>query len=312
MIKVFNADNISINKRNGEVESFNIDKIHKMVERACDGLTGVSMSDVEMQAHLSFYDGITSKEIHRALIKSSADLIDEKHPNYQYVAGRLLNYDIRKAAWGGMTPPRLYDIVKKNVKDGYYTKELLELYDEEMWDRLDSVIDHDRDLKMSHIGVYEYLTKYAVRNRSLDEIEPKETPQITYMLVAALMRSDTKEFKDIKDYYNDISLQNISLPTPIMGGMRTPIKQYSSCVLIECDDTLDSIVATSGAIVKYIAKKAGIGIDASALRAEGSSVAGGTIKHTGVIPYFRLFESSVKSCCVSEDTWVEVITEEDE
>jgi ribonucleoside-diphosphate reductase alpha chain len=287
---------ITVIKRNGETETFNIDKIHAMVERACEGISGVSVSDVEIQAHLSFFDGITSLEIHRALIKAATDLITEQSPNYQIVAGRLLNYDIRKTAWGGMTPPRLYDHVKNMVKQNFYTKDLLDFYSEEMWDKMEIFVDHDRDLKMPHIAVKEYMTKYAIRDRSLDDIVPLETPQITYILVSALMCSDSKNLKDIKSYYDDVSNHNVSLPTPIMAGMRSPIKQFSSCVLIECDDNLNSITATSGAIVKYISKKAGIGIGASAIRAEGSKVGDGSIKHTGVIPYFRLFESSVKSC----------------
>jgi ribonucleoside-diphosphate reductase alpha chain len=294
--RVMSTDNISVLKRDGSTAPFNIEKIHKMVERACEDITGVSVSDVEMEAHLSFYDGITSVEIHRALTKAATNLISENSPNYQYVAGRLLTYDIRKTAWGGMNPPRLYDHVKRNVEAGFYTAELLELYSEEEWDKLDTVIDHDRDLRMAHIGVKEYLTKYAVRDRSLDDIVPIETPQFTYMIIAALMRSDSKEIKDIKSYYNDISMGNISLPTPIMAGMRTPTKQFSSCVLIECGDSLDSISASNAAIQKYVSKKAGIGVGASGIRAEGSGVAGNTVKHTGVIPFFRQFQSTTKSC----------------
>lgn len=294
--KVMNVDNINVVKRDGSLAPFDIDKIHKMVEIACDGITGVSVSDIEMGAHLSFFDGMKSYDIHQALIKAAANLITESTPNYQYVSGRLLTFDMRKTGWGGMKPPRLFDHVIKNVETGFYSDELLELYSEEEWDNLDGVIDHDRDLKMAYISVKEYITKYAVRDRSLNNVLPIETPQITYMLVAALMRSDTRKFKDIKSYYNDISLGNISIPTPIMAGMRTKIKQYSSCVLVECDDTLPSISKTNSAVQTYVAKKAGIGIGASAIRSVNSSVANGTIKHTGVIPYFRQFESTVKSC----------------
>ena len=294
--KVMNTENLKVTKRDGSIVPFDIDKIHKIVERACEGITGVSVSDVEMEARLSFYDKITSTEIHRSLTKAATDLITEHTPNYQYVAGRLLTYDLRKSAWGGMNPPRLYDHVKNMVETGFYTQELLEIYSEEFWDKLENVIDHDRDLRMTHIAVKEYMTKYAVRDRSLDEVHPLETPQITYMLIAALMRADSAKFKDIKSYYNDVSLHNISIPTPIMAGMRTPQKQFSSCVLIECDDTLPSIGETNKAIQAYVAKKAGIGVGASGIRAEGSSVAGGTIKHTGVFPYFKQFEGSVKSC----------------
>ena len=294
--KVVSVDNINVVKRDGTVAPFDIEKIHKMVELACENITGVSVSDIEMEAHLSFVDGITSIDIHRSLTKAAANLISENSPNYQYVAGRLLMFDIRKTAWGGMNPPRLYDHIVQNIKEGFYTSELLELYSEEDWDKMDAIIDHDRDLRMTHIGVKEYLTKYAVRDRSLKEVEPKETPQFTYMLISALMCGDTCAIRDIKSYYNDVSQGNISLPTPIMAGMRTNVKQFSSCVLIECDDTLKSIGASNTSIQQYIAKKAGIGVGASAIRAEGSSVANGTIKHTGVVPYFRQIQGTVKSC----------------
>lgn len=287
---------IVVQKRNGTSEPFNTEKVHLVIENACADLTGVSVSDVVMAARLTFFNGMTTKEIHHALTKAAADLISESAPNYQYVAGRLLNYDMRKMAWGGMNPPRLYDHIRKMVGLGLYTDELLTKYDEATWNKLNEIIDHSRDLKMSHIGVNEYMTKYSVRDRSLQGVIPLETPQISYMLIAAIMCSDTKDVRDIKSYYNDISNHNVSLPTPIMAGLRTPVKQFSSCVLIECEDTLDSIISTSGSIIKYVSKKAGIGIGASAIRAEGSKVGNGEIKHTGVIPFFRQFESSVKSC----------------
>lgn len=294
--RVTNTTDINVVKRDGTTELFDIDKIHKMVEIACENITGVFISDVEMEAGLSFYDSIATNDIHGSLIKAAANLISEKSPNYQYVAGRLLNFDIRKQAWGSIEPPRLFDHVTKLVNDGYYSPELLELYSEEDWDKMDAIIDHDRDLKMAYIGVKEYLTKYSVRDRSLDTIIPQETPQITYMLIAALMRSDTCNIKDVKSYYNDVSLGNISLPTPIMAGMRTTTKQFSSCVLIECDDTLDSIERTNVAVQEYISKKAGIGVGASSIRAVNSSVANKTINHTGVIPYFKQIQGTVKSC----------------
>lgn len=294
--KSLNFKDIVVQKRDGTTEPFNVEKIHRVIENACADITGVSVSDVVMAARLTFFSGMTTTEIHRALTKAAADLITENTPNYQYVAGRLLNYDMRKMAWGGMNPPKLFDHIKKMVDLGLYTDELLTKYDEDTWDKLNSFLDHSRDLKMSHIGVNEYMTKYSVRDRSLSEVVPMETPQITYMLIASIMCSDTRDVRDIKSYYNDISNHNISLPTPIMAGLRTQVKQFSSCVLIECEDDLDSIHSTSGAIIKYVSKKAGIGVGAAAIRAEGSKVGNGEIKHTGVIPFFRLFESSVKSC----------------
>jgi ribonucleoside-diphosphate reductase alpha chain len=289
--------NIYVIKRNGEKEILNLDKIHTILEKACAGITGVSVSDIEMKASLSFHDGIASKDIHGALIKSAADLITENTVNYQYVAGNLLNYEIRKQAWHGMEPPRLFDHVKAMISANYYDSEILSYYSEQDWDKIDDIIDHERDFNMTYIGVNEYMTKYAMRDRSSSEIKPLETPQLTYMMIAILSTLDTKKLKDVKSFYNDFSLWDISLPTPIMAGLRSPTKQFSSCTLISTDDTLKSITASSEAIALYASKKAGIGIDASRLRAEGSSVGREkAIKHTGVMPFFRTFESSLKSC----------------
>jgi ribonucleoside-diphosphate reductase alpha chain len=305
-----NVGNINVVKRDGSVAPFDIEKIHKMVELACENITGVSVSDIEMEAHLSFYDGITSRDIHGAITKSAANLISDQTPNYQYVAGRLLTFDIRKTAWGGMNPPRLFDHVRCKVEEGYYTPELLSLYSEEDWNNLDSVIDHDRDLRMTHIAVKEYLTKYSIRDRSQNDVIPQETPQFTYILIAALMCSDTCLVKDVKSYYNDVSFGNFSLPTPIMAGMRSTTKQFSSCVLIECDDTLKSIEHTNMAVQEYVSKKAGIGVGMSGVRSEGSSVANRTIKHTGVVPYFRQMQGTVKSCCLRPDMFVEILVDD--
>ena len=290
-------ENINVVKRNGTKEPLNLDKIHNMLYKACEGLTGVSVSDIALKARLSFYDGVSSKEIHAALIKSAADLISDVGVNYQYVAGNLLNYDLRKTAWGGMTPPRLYEHIVSMVEKNYYTEELLEFYTEEEWDKIESVIDHDRDFKMTYIGLNEYITKYTIRDRSSKTVDPVETPQITYILIAALSCLDSRALKDIKSMYNDFSQWNISLPTPIMAGLRSPTKQFSSCTLISSGDTLDSIAESSTAIMKYASKKAGIGIDASRIRAEGAPVGREkAVKHTGVMPFLRAFEGSLKSC----------------
>lgn len=290
-------DKINVVKRSGEIEKLNLDKIHRLLETACDGITGVSVSDIEMKAHLSFYDGITTKDINKALIKASADLISEQNPNYQYVSAKILNYELRKDVWGGKEPPKLFAHITKMVNTGFYTPELLEHYSESDWNELDNHIDHDRDFEFAFIGLREYIDKYSVRDRSLDEISPLETPQLTYMLIAALSCLDTKNLKDIRKLYNDFSNWDISLPTPIMAGVRTPTKQFSSCTVISVDDTLDSIISASGAIVKYVAKKAGIGLDVTRLRAEGSPVGKEKgIKHTGVTPFLRMFEGALKSC----------------
>lgn len=288
---------ICVVKRDGSKEELNLDKIHKIVEFACEGITGVSVSDIEMKAHLSFFDGITTREINKALIKSAADLISENSPNYQYVAGKLLNYEMRKDAWGGKTPPRLYEHVQRMITDGYYNPDLLDFYSETEWDKIDSFVDHDRDLNFAYIGLMEYLTKYCIRNRTLKELYPLETPQLSYALIAATLMHEEKSLKAVKSYYNDISLWNISLPTPIMAGVRTRTKQFSSCTLIETDDSLNSINDTASAIVTYASKRAGIGIEASAIRAVGSGVGigKGTV-HTGVVPFYRYFESALKSC----------------
>lgn len=290
-------ETIHVVKRNGSKEPLNLDKIHNMLYKACDGLTGVSVSDIALKARLSFYDGITSKEIHTALIKSAADLISETGVNYQYVAGNLLNYDLRKTAWGGMEPPRLFDHIVKMTEAGYYTTELLEFYTEEQWDKIDAFIDHDRDFKMTYIGLNEYITKYAMRDRSVKDLTPLETPQLTYVLASALSAYDSRSVKDVKSFYNDYSQWNISLPTPIMAGLRSPTKQFSSCTLISAGDSLESIAEANTAIMKYAAKKAGIGIDMSRLRAEGAPVGKEkAIKHTGVIPFLRSSEGALKSC----------------
>jgi ribonucleoside-diphosphate reductase alpha chain len=288
---------ISVIKRDGTKESLNLEKIHLILDKACHGITGVSVSDIAMKARLSLHDGITTKNIHASLIKSAADLISENSTNYQYVAGNLLNYEIRKQAWGGMNPPRLYDHIKKMIDNDYYDAEILNYYSESDWDKINDMIDHDRDFKMTYIGVKEYMTKYAMRDRSSDDVQPLETPQLTYIMIAVLSTLDTKSLKDVKAFYNDYSFWDTSLPTPIMAGLRSPTKQFSSCTLISSDDTLKSITASAEAISLYAAKRAGIGIDGSRLRAEGSSVGKEkSIKHTGVMPFFRSWEGSLKSC----------------
>ncbi len=289
-------EQIFIVKRNGNKEELNLEKIHNILYKACDGLTGVSVSDIAMKAKLSFYNGMSSKEIHSALIKSAADLISEDATNYQYVAGKLLNYELRKSAWKSMNPPRLYEHVCEMIELGLYTKELTEFYSEADFDKMDGFIDHDRDFNMTYIGLNEYMNKYAIRDRSAKVFSPLETPQLTYMLISALSVLDTKKIKDIKSMYNDFSQWNISLPTPIMAGLRSPDKQFSSCTLISSGDNIESITEASAAVVKYAANKAGIGIDASRIRAEGDAVRESkSTKHTGVIPFLRAFEGALKS-----------------
>lgn len=288
---------ILITKRNGSKEELNLDKLHQVVFFACEDITGVSPSEIEIKSHIQFYNGITSTDIQETLIKSAADLISEDTPNYQYVAGRLINYHLRKMVYGDYVPKHLRDIVVKNIERGFYDAELLTLYTEEEFSTLNEHIDHERDNNLTYAAMEQFRGKYLVQNRATGEIF--ETPQVAYMLIAATLFSDyPKETRMtyVKDYYDAISTFDISLPTPVMAGVRTPQRQFSSCVLIECDDSLDSINATSSAIVKYVSQKAGIGIGAGKIRAIDSPIRNGDATHTGVIPFYKLFQSAVKSC----------------
>ena len=287
---------IQVVKRDGNKESLDIDKFHKVVMWACEDITGVSASEVEIRSHVSFYDGIQSEEIQETLIKAAADLISEETPNYQYVAGRLINYHLRKQVYGDYQPPHLLDHVKSVIESGFYDPELLDYFTEEEWNKLNDKIDHSRDDDLTYAAMEQFRGKYLVKNRVDGTFY--ETPQMAMMLIAAVLFHNYKSRRIdwIVDFYNALSKFDISLPTPVMSGVRTPVRQFSSCVLIETDDDLDSINATSSAIVKYVSKKAGIGIGAGKIRAIGSRINGGHATHTGVIPFYKLFQSSIKSC----------------
>ena len=288
---------IQVTKRDGSKEPLNLDKLHKVVDYACQGITGVSPSEVEIRSHLQFYDGIKSSDIQETLIKSTADLISEDTPGYQYVAGRLINYHLRKQVYNAFTPWTLYKLVKRNVDIGMYDPALLTDWSEEEWNQLDGYIKHDRDETLTYAGMEQFRGKYLVQNRVTKEIY--ETPQMAYMCIATtLFGNYPKEtrMKWVKDYYDAISTYVISLPTPVMAGVRTPQRQFSSCVLIETDDSLDSINATTSSIVKYVSQKAGIGIGAGNIRALGSPIRNGDAYHTGVIPFFKMFQSATRSC----------------
>ncbi len=291
------SKSILITKRNGSKEELNLDKLHKVVFHACDGITGVSPSEVEIKSHIQFYNGIASSDIQETLIKSAADLISEETPNYQYVAGRLINYHLRKHVYGSFKPPALIDIIKTNVDKGFYDKEILELYTLEELDELNTYIKHDRDDMLTYAAMEQFRGKYLVQNRANKQIF--ETPQVAYMMISATLfgryPKDTR-MQYVKDFYDATSNFDISLPTPIMAGVRTPQRQFSSCVLIETDDSLDSINATASSIVKYVSQKAGIGISAGRIRAIGSPIRNGDASHTGVIPFYKHFQSAVKSC----------------
>lgn len=288
-----------VNKRTGEKEEFDAEKINKVLLWATENINGVSASDVAMNAEIQFFPGITTKQIHEVLINSAVELISEKTPNYQYVAANLLNYLLRKEILGIKTEmPQLFTLVQKNVERGVYDSIILEKYTLEEFSALNLYIKHKRDYELTYAGLEQLKDKYLVQNRTTGEIY--ETPQYAFMLIAMTVFMDwpsgDTRFKMIKDMYDEISLQRMSLPTPIMAGVRTPNRQYSSCTLIETGDSLDSITQVNTAITKYVAKRAGIGISAGRLRAINSPIRGGEVRHTGVIPFLKQMQSSVHSC----------------
>ena len=288
---------IQVTKREGHRENLDLEKLHKVVFWATQGITNVSASEVEIKSHIQFYNGIKTADIQETLIKSAADLISEETPNYQYVAGHLINYHLRKQVYNDYTPCSLLDLVTRNVASGFYDRGLLEAYSTDEWNILNGYIHHERDENFTYVAMEQWRGKYLVQNRVTGEIF--ETPQMAYMLIAAtLFQTYPQEtrLRWVKDYYDAISLGDISLPTPVMAGVRTPQKQFSSCVLIETDDSLDSINATSSSIVKYVSQKAGIGIGAGRIRALGSPIRSGDAYHTGVVPFYKLFQSATRSC----------------
>jgi ribonucleoside-diphosphate reductase alpha chain len=289
--------NIQVTKRDGTKEELDLEKMHKVVFFACDGINGVSPSEVEIKSHIQFFNGITSSEIQETLIKSAADLISEETPNYQWVAGNLINYHIRKMVYGDFEPCHILDLVKSNIERGFYDPALLEDYSEEEWDRINGFVKHERDFNISYVGMEQFRGKYLVQNRVTKQLY--ETPQMAYALIAATLFSQyprNERMRWVKDYYDAVSNFDISLPTPVMAGVRTPQRQFSSCVLIETDDSLDSINATSSSIVKYVSQKAGIGVGAGSIRAINSPIRNGDASHTGVIPFYKMFQAAVKSC----------------
>ena len=288
---------IQVQKRDGSREVLDLEKLHRVVFWATEGITGVSASEVEIKSHIQFYNGIKTADIQETLIKSAADLISEETPNYQYVAGRLICYHLRKQVYGDFEPWHILDLVRQNVAAGFYDAELLETYSEEEWDRINGFIRHERDEQLTYAAMEQFRGKYLVQNRVTKDIY--ETPQVAYALIAATLFSRyprDSRMMWVRDYYDAISTHQISLPTPVMAGVRTPQRQFSSCVLIETDDSLDSINATASSIVKYVSQKAGIGIGASRIRAIGSPIRNGDAYHTGVIPFYKLFQAATRSC----------------
>jgi ribonucleoside-diphosphate reductase alpha chain len=295
---------INVVKRSGNREPMAIEKWQTQVAKICSGIADVSQSMVEIKAQLHFYDGITTKDIDGITLRAIVDLIDVEsnpdvgHTNYQYVAGKQRLSMLRKDVYGSYEPPRLYDIVKRNVETGLYTPELLEWYSEEDWDKMNTIIDHSRDEQYSYAAIEQLIEKYLVKNRSTKEIY--ETPQVRYMVAAATVfhkeEPNTARLRYIKEYYNCASDGLFTLATPVLAGLGTPTKQFSSCVLIRSDDNLDSIFASGEMMAKYASKRAGIGLEIGRLRPLGSPIRGGEIMHTGMIPFLKKWFGDLRSC----------------
>ena len=292
------SNGTNVVKRNGSVEGLDLNKLHLMVEEACRDLAGVSASQVEMQSGIQFYDGITTGEVQEILIRSASDLIDLEHPNYQFVAARLLLFALRKQLFGRMHEcPTVLEHTQKCVELGVYDAEILALYNAEEFEKLQSFIEHGRDYLFTYAGLRQVVDKYLVQDRSNGQVY--ETPQFMYLLIAATIFSKyPKETRldYVKKYYDAISKHKINIPTPIMAGVRTPLRQYASCVLVDVDDTLDSIFSSDMAIGRYVAQRAGIGINAGRIRGINAKIRGGEVQHTGVVPFLKKFEATVRCC----------------
>jgi ribonucleoside-diphosphate reductase alpha chain len=289
---------LHVTKRNGQKNEFDAEKINKVLLWACDGISGVSASDIAMNAEIQFFPGIKTKQIHDVLIQSAVDLISEKSPNYQYVAGNLLNYLLRKEVFEVKTEmPHLWTVITNNIQRGVYDHIILEKYSTEEISALNLYMKHKRDYDFTYAGLQQLMDKYLVQHRKTKTIY--ETPQYAFMLIAMTVFMDYDQetrFKHIKELYDLISLQKISLSTPVMAGIRTPNRQYSSCVLVDTDDSLDSICNTNTAITKYVSKRAGIGVNMGRIRGVGSEIRGGEVVHTGMVPFLKQVQASVHSC----------------
>ena len=309
---------IIVLKRDGTRVPLSLEKWQTQIAKVCAGIADVSQSMIEIKAQLHFYDGITTSEIDGITLRAIVDLIDVEsnpgvgHTNYQYVAGKQRLSMLRKDVYGNYNPPHLYEIVKKNVKTGLYTPELLQWYTEDDWNRMDDMLDHTKDEQYSYAAIEQLIEKYLVKNRSTKEIY--ETPQIRYMIAAATAmhkeEPNSARMRFIKEYYNAASDGLFTLATPVLAGLGTPTKQFSSCVLIRSDDDLDSIFASGEMMAKYASKRAGIGLEIGRLRSLGSPIRGGEIMHTGMIPFLKKWFGDLRSCCVTPDTWVEVLDED--
>jgi ribonucleoside-diphosphate reductase alpha chain len=287
------SNGITVKKRDGSIERLNLDKLHVMVEEACKDLAGVSASQVEINSGIQFYDGITTAEIQEILIRSASDLIDLENPNYQFVAARLLLFAIRKQLCGRREEIiALKDHIKRCVDLGVYDAEVLTKYTEAEIDKIDTFINHDRDYLFTYAGLRQVVDKYLVQDRSSSKIF--ELPQFMYALISMTIFAEYPQetrLSYVKRYYDAISKHRINIPTPIMAGVRTPLRQFASCVLVDVDDTLDSIFSSDMAIGRYVAQRAGIGINAGRIRGINSKIRGGEVSHTGVVPFLKKFEA---------------------
>ena len=292
------SNGIKVVKRSGKIEPINLDKMHVMVDEACKDLAGVSASQVEIQSGIQFYDGITTAEIQEILIRSASDLIDLDHPNYQFVAARLLLFSVRKSVFGRMRElPSLLSHINVCVEKGIYDSAILDNYTQEELTKVANLVDHHRDFLFTYAGLRQVVDKYLVQDRSTGKVY--ETPQFMYMMIALTIFAEyPKETRlsYVKRYYDAISKHKLNIPTPIMAGVRTPLRQFASCVLVDVDDTLDSIFTSDMAIGRYVAQRAGIGINAGRIRGINAKIRGGEVQHTGVIPFLKKFEATVRCC----------------
>ena len=294
---IINTSAIKIKKRDGRAEPLDIDKIHFVVEEACEGLAGVSSSQIEINANIQFYDGMTTKEVQQILVRSANDLISLEAPNYQYAAARLLSYDVRKEAHGQYEYMPLLKLILRNIKAGVYDKGIVEKYNKSEIKKMNTWIKRERDLDFTYAGLRQVVDKYLVQDRSSGDLF--ETPQDMYMMIAATLFAEypaKTRLSYVKKYYDAVSTFKINIPTPVMAGVRTPIRQFASCVLIDSDDTLPSIFSSDMAIGLYVARRAGIGINAGRIRGINAKIRGGEVQHTGVIPFLKKFESTVRCC----------------
>lgn len=312
-------NNIHVIKRDGTRAPLTIEKWQAQIAKVCGGIADVSQSMVEIKSQLHFYNDITTQEIDEITLRAIVDLIDVEsnpgigHTNYQYVAGKQRLSMLRKSVYGKYEPPHLYEIVKTNVATGLYTSELLDWYTEEDWNKMNDIIDHSKDEQYSYAAIEQLIEKYLVRNRSTQKIY--ETPQIRYIIAAATIfhneEPNVARMKFIKEYYNCASDGLFTLATPVLAGLGTPTKQFSSCVLIRSDDNLDSIFASGEMMAKYASKRAGIGLEIGKIRALGSPIRGGEIMHTGLLPFLKKFFGDLRSCCLRRDMYVEILDEGD-